>query len=190
VATYAHELFGAVENIDTVYVPIGLGSGICGLIGARDALGLKTKVVGVVAQAANAYLHSYAAGRVVPTNSALTFADGMAVRVPDPDALAVIRKGAERIVEVSDDEIAEAIRAIYSATHNCAEGAGAAALAALLKERDRLRGRRAAAILTGQNIDRGWMQTVLAGGTPQIGEQVGDQVGDQVGETPPRKAAK
>jgi threonine dehydratase len=173
-ATYAHELLRAIEDIDTVYVPIGLGSGICGLIGARNALGLKTKVVGVVSQAANAYLRSYAAGRVVATNSALTFADGMAVRVPDPDALEVIRNGAERIVEVSDNDIAEAIRAIYSATHNCAEGAGAAALAALIKDRDRLRGRRAAAILTGGNIDRGWMQIVLAGRTPQVGEQVGE----------------
>jgi threonine dehydratase len=169
-ATYAHELFAAMADIDTVYVPIGLGSGICGLIGARDALGLNAKIVGVVAQAANAYLRSFAAGHVVPTNAALTFADGMAVRVPDPEALAVVRKGAERIVEVSDDEIADAIRAIYSTTHNCAEGAGAAALAALTKERDRLRGRRAAAILTGQNIDRGWMQIVLAGRTPELGD--------------------
>jgi threonine dehydratase len=159
-----------MADIDTVYVPIGLGSGICGLIGTRDALGLNAKIVGVVAQAANAYLRSFAAGHVVPTNAALTFADGMAVRVPDPEALAVVRKGAERIVEVSDDEIADAIRAIYSTTHNCAEGAGAAALAALTKERDRLRGRRAAAILTGQNIDRGWMQIVLAGRTPELGD--------------------
>ncbi len=92
----------------------------------------------------------------------------MAVRVPDATALEIIRKGAERIVEVSDDEIAEAIRSIYTATHNCAEGAGAAALAALIKERARLQGRRAGVILTGQNIDREWMQTVLAGGTPKV----------------------
>jgi threonine dehydratase len=137
-------------------------------IGTRDALGLKTKIVGVVAEAANAYLRSFTADRAVATNSALTFADGMAVRVPDPTALEVIRKGAERIVQVSDDEIAEAIRSIYSATHNCAEGAGAAALAALSKERVRLQGRRAAVILTGQNIDRTWMPAVLAGGTPKV----------------------
>ena len=168
VATYAHELFTAVDDLDTVYVPIGLGSGICGLIGTRDTLGLKTKIVGVVADAANCYLRSFAAGRPLATNSALTFADGMAVRVPDPTALEVIRKGAERIVEVSDDEIAEAIRNIYTATHNCAEGAGAAALAALCKERGRLQGRRAAIILTGQNIDRAWMQSVLAGLTPDV----------------------
>jgi threonine dehydratase len=168
VATYAHELLSAVDDLDTVYVPIGLGSGICGLIGTRDALGLKTKIVGVVSEAANAYFRSFTAGRVVATNSALSFADGMAVRVPDPTALEVIRKGAERIVEVSDDEIAEAIRNIYTATHNCAEGAGAAALAALLKERARLQGRRAAVILTGQNIDRAWMHSVLGGTTPDV----------------------
>jgi threonine dehydratase len=168
VATYAHELFTAVEDLDTVYVPIGLGSGICGVIGTRDAFGLRTKIVGVVSTAANAYLLSFAAGQVVLTNSSLTFADGMAVRVPDATALDIIRRGAERIVEVSDGEIADAIRTIYSATHNCAEGAGAAALAALIKERSRLQGRRAAAILTGQNIDREWMQTVLAGETPKV----------------------
>jgi threonine dehydratase len=138
------------------------------VIGTRDAFGLRTKIVGVVSAAANAYLRSFTAGQIVPTNSALTFADGMAVRVPDATALEVIRKGAERIVEVSDEEIAEAIRTIYSATHNCAEGAGAAALAALIKERSRQQGRRAAVILSGQNIDREWMQTVLAGGTPKV----------------------
>jgi threonine dehydratase len=168
VATYANELFRAVDDLDTVYVPIGLGSGICGVIGMRNALGLKTKVVGVVSDAANTYLRSFAAGHIVATNSALTFADGVAVRVPDATALEVIRKGAERIVEVTDDEIAEAIRSIYSATHNCAEGAGAAALSALMKERAELQGRRAAVILTGQNIDRAWMPTVLAGGTPRV----------------------
>jgi threonine dehydratase len=168
VATYAHELFSAFDRLDTVYVPIGLGSGICGLIGTRNALGLKTKVVGVVAAAANSYLRSFTAGVVVPTNSAQTFADGMAVRVPDAAALEVIRKGAERIIEVTDEEIADAIRCIYSATHNCAEGAGAAALAALMKERAQLQGRQAAVILTGQNIDRAWMQIVLAGGTPVL----------------------
>jgi threonine dehydratase len=168
VATYAHELFTAVDEIDTVYVPIGLGSGICGVIETRDLLGLKTSVVGVVAAAANCYRLSVEAGHVVHTNSALTFADGMAVRVPDATALEVIRRGAERIVEVCDDEIAEAIRVLYSATHNCAEGAGAAALAALMQERERLQGRRAAVIVSGQNIDRPWMQTVLAGGTPRV----------------------
>jgi threonine dehydratase len=168
VATYAHELFSAVDDLDSVYVPIGLGSGICGLIGTRDAFGLKAKIVGVVSEVANAYLRSFTAGHVVATNSAQTFADGMAVRVPDPTALELIRKGAERIVEVSDDEIAEAIRNIYTATHTCAEGAGAAALAAVMKERAQLQGRRVGVILTGQNIDREWMRSVLTGATPKV----------------------
>jgi threonine dehydratase len=167
VATYAHELFSTTDALDTVYVPLGLGSGICGVIGMRDLLGLKTRIVGVVSDSANAYRLSIDAGRPVYTNSALTFADGMAVRVPNATALEVIGRGSERIVEVSDGEIAEAIRIIYRTTHNCAEGAGAAALAALMKERNRLEGRRVAVILTGQNIDRAWMQTVLAGGTPR-----------------------
>ena len=138
------------------------------MIGTRDALGLKARIVGVVAAAANTYSRSVAAGRIVATNSAVTFADGMAVRTPDALALEVIQRGADHIVEVSDDEIAEAIRIIYSTTHNCAEGAGAAALAALIKEREQLRGGSAAVILSGQNIDRAWMQTVLAGSTPQV----------------------
>jgi threonine dehydratase len=173
VATYAHELFSAADDLDTVYVPIGLGSGICGMIGARDACGLKTKIVGVVAEAADSYRRSFTTGGIVATNSALTFADGMAVRVPDAAALDIIRKGVERIVSVTDDEIADAIRIIYSATHNCAEGAGAAALAAVAKERGQLQGRRAGIILTGQNIDRAWMQMVLAGGTPRVGGDPG-----------------
>ena len=116
----------------------------------------------MVAANADTYARSVAAGRSVPTSSALTFADGMAVRVPD-----AVARGADRIVEVSDDEIAESIRIIFSTTHNCAEGAGAAALAALVKERELLHGRRAAVILSGQNIDRDWMKTVFAGGTPR-----------------------
>jgi threonine dehydratase len=169
VATYAYELLTSVEGLDAVYAPIGLGSGICGLMGTRDLLRLRTGIVGVVADGANAYRLSVAAGRAVATNSALTFADGMAVRVPDASALELIRRGTERIVEVSEDEIAEAIRILFTDTHSCAEGAGAASLAALMKERDRFRGRRVAVVLTGQNIDRSWMATVLNGGTPRAG---------------------
>jgi threonine dehydratase len=169
VATYAHELFTAIEDVDTVYVPIGLGSGICGVIGTRDALGLKTKVVGVVSARANAYSRSFAAGSAVCTDSAATFADGVAVRVPDEEALAVIRTGVERVIEVSDEEIAEAIRLFFMATHNCAEGAGAAALAGLINERSRMTMRRVAVVLSGQNIDRSWMQAVLSGDTPRVG---------------------
>src|SRR5262245_44235771 len=168
VATYAYELFSACPDLDTVYVPIGLGAGIGGLIGVRDALGLKTRIVGVVSDRANTYRLSVDAGRVVPTNSALTFADGVAVRAADAGALEIIRTGAERIVEVSDQEIAEAIRILFSDTHTLAEGAGAAALAALMRERGRHAGRRVGVIVTGQNIDRPWMETVLAGGTPRV----------------------
>ncbi|HTN97117.1 MAG TPA: threonine dehydratase [Nordella sp.] len=167
VATYAHELFTGAGELDAVYVPIGLGSGICGVIAIRDLLGLKTKVIGVVAEKANAYALSFAQGRPVPTNSALSFADGMAVRRPNADAVAIIAKGAERIVEVSEDEIADAIRLYYRATHNVAEGAGAAALAALMKERSQMQGRRVGLILSGGNVDGDKFAEVLQGRTPE-----------------------
>jgi threonine dehydratase len=162
VASYALELFRAVPDLDTVYVPIGLGSGICGTMAARDALGLKTKVVGVVAAEAPAYALSFAAGKPVSTNSADTMADGVACRVPDPDALALILKGAERIVSVSEAEIRAAMRHLFTDTHNLAEGAGAAALAGLLQEKDRMAGRRVAVIQSGGNIDRELYLSVLS----------------------------
>lgn len=166
VATYAHELFKGAGELDTVYVPIGLGSGICAVIAVRDLLGLKTKIVGVVAEKANAYKLSFAQGRTVPTNSALSFADGMAVRVPNADALAMIVKGADRVVDVSEDEIAEAMRLYYRATHNVAEGAGAGALAALVKEQAQMKGKRVGLVLSGGNIDSGKFAQVLQGRTP------------------------
>jgi threonine dehydratase len=168
VATFAYELFTTVADLDTVYVPIGLGSAICGVIATRDALGLKTEVIGVVSNRANAYQQSVKAGRVVCTHSALTFADGIAVRVPDPTALDVISRGASRIVAVSDSDIADAIRIMFSDTHSTTEGAGAASLAALMKERGQQQGRRVAVIATGQNIDRRWMARILAGGIPEV----------------------
>jgi threonine dehydratase len=170
VATYAYELFKAVSDLDTVYVPIGLGSGICGMIGMRDALGLSTRIVGVVAQNANAYARSFAAGEVIPTDTAHTFADGLAVRVPDATALAVIRAGADRIVEVSEGELAQAIGIYFSDIHTVAEGAGAAPLAALLKERARMQGRRVGLVMSGQNIDRAVLGDVLAGRVPGDGQ--------------------
>ena len=136
-----------------LYVPIGQGSGICGCIAARDALGLKTDIVGVQSAEAPAYALSFAAGHVVRTNSADTFADGMATRVPDQEAVAVIARGAARITLVSDDEIAAAIRAYWTDTHNLAEGAGAAALAAAVKERARRKERKIGLVLSGGNID-------------------------------------
>lgn len=166
VATYALELFTAHPDIDVLYAPIGLGSGICGLIAARDLLGLKTRIVGVVPENADAYALSFAAGEVVPVNRLATFADGTAVRIPSAEALAIIRAGAERIVTVSEDAIAEAIRVYWSDTHNAAEGAGAVALAALAQEADGLGVQKAAVILSGQNIDRPLMHAVLGGATP------------------------
>jgi len=163
VASYALELFRAVADIDTVYVPIGMGSGICGTMAVRDALGLRTRVVGVVAANAPAYALSFTAGHAVATDSADTMADGLACRVPDAAALAAIRKGAERIVTVSDDEIRAAMRHLFTDTHNVAEGAGAAALAGLLQEKERMAGKRVAVILSGGNVDRAVFASVLTG---------------------------
>ena len=161
VATYALELFRGAPKLDALYVPVGLGSGICGCIMARDLLGLSTEIIGVQSTEAPAYALSFAAGRVVTVPTANTLADGMATRIPDPGALEMIRKGASRIVTVTDDEVAEAIRAYWQDTHNLAEGAGAAPLAALMQERARMAGKRVAVILCGGNIDlalfRSWV---------------------------------
>jgi threonine dehydratase len=162
VASYALELLRAVADLDTVYVPIGLGSGICGMIAAREALGLTTEIVGVVAENAPAYALSFAAKKPVSTNSADTLADGLACRVPDPAALEIILKSAARIVTVSEAEIRRAMRILFTDTHNIAEGAGAAALAAALKERDRIAGKRIAVVQSGGNIDRTLFADVLA----------------------------
>lgn len=168
VASYALELFAGAAELDTVYVPIGCGSGICSVITVRDVLGVKTRVVGVVSSAAPAAKLSFEAGRVIETTSARTFADGLAVRVPVQEAFEIYARGAERIVAVSDLEVAEAMRAYYRCTHNIAEGAGAAPLAALMQERDALRGKRVGVILCGGNIDADQFATVLNGGTPRV----------------------
>jgi len=153
VATYALELFRRAPDLDVLYVPIGQGSGICGCIMARDLLGLPTEIIGVQSTEAPSYALSFAAGKVVSTNSSNTRADGMATRVPDPDALAIIARGASRIVQVTDQEIAAAIRVYWTDTHNLAEGAGAAPLAAALQEKAKLAGRCVGLVLTGGNID-------------------------------------
>jgi threonine dehydratase len=163
VASYALELFRAVPDLETFYVPIGLGSGICGAIAARDALGARTRIVAVVAAAAPAYARSLALGRPESHEATTRIADGMACRTPVPDALDQIRAGIERVVEVTDDQIEAAMRAIYDDTHNVAEGAAASTVAALLSERDRLGGRPVAAVLTGANVDRPVFTRVLAG---------------------------
>jgi threonine dehydratase len=162
VASYALELFGAVADLDTVYVPVGLGSGLCGVIAAREAFGLTTEVVGVVAENAPTYALSFAAGRPVPTNRADTLAEGVAVRVPDPEALTIILKRAARIVTVSEAELRHAARAMFMDTRNLAEGAAAAPLAAALQERGRLAGKRVALIQSGGNIERTLLAEVLS----------------------------
>jgi threonine dehydratase len=163
VATYALELFRSAPDLDVLYVPIGQGSGICGCIMARDLLGLKTEIVGVQSTEAPSYALSFAAGKIVTTETSNTHADGMATRIPDADAFDLIRKGASRIVQVTDDEVATAIRAYWTDTHNLAEGAGAAALAAALQEKSRLKGKRVGLVLSGGNIDfdlfRRWVGT-------------------------------
>ena len=166
VATYALEFLHAVSHLDTVYVPIGCGSGICGVISARDALGLKTKIVGVVSTEAPCAKLSAEAGRLIETPTARTFADGLAVRVPVRAAFDHYANGAARFVAVTDDEVAEAMRLYFRATHNVAEGAGAAPLAALMQDRERMKGRAVGVILCGGNVDTDVFRTVLSGQTP------------------------
>jgi threonine dehydratase len=172
VGTYAVELFRAAPALDTVYVPIGLGSGACGVLAARAAVGARAEVVGVVSAGAPAYARSLAAGRAESHAVTTVLADGMACRTPDPRALAALAgrggaPGLDRVVEVTDAEVAGAMRALWADTHNAAEGAGAAALAALLQERvrapDRVEGRRAAVVLCGGNVDADVFARVLGG---------------------------
>jgi threonine dehydratase len=161
VATYALELFRAVSNLDTVYVPIGMGSGACAVIAARNALGLRTNVVGVVSDRAPAYALSFRSKELLATETADTFADGVACRIPDPEALAVMFHGLERVVMVPEEAIKEAMRLYYTATHNLAEGAGAIALAALCREKEKMRGKRVGVVLSGGNIDRDLYASIL-----------------------------
>jgi threonine dehydratase len=163
VATWALELFGAAPALDALYVPIGLGSGICGAIRARDLLGLATEIVGVQSTGADPYARSLAAGHLVGLNRAETLADGMAVRQPDAAAFDMIRAGVARIVTVSDDAIAAAMRAYWTDTHNLTEGAGAAPLAALLQERERMAEKRVGVVISGGNIDLDLFRTWVLG---------------------------
>lgn len=165
VGTYALELFAAVPDLDVVYVPIGLGSGLCGVLAAREALGLRTEVVGVVSAHAPAYALSLARGEPVSHPVTTVLADGMACRTPVPDALAMMAGRVARVVQVTDAQVAGAMRAFFTDTHNVAEGAGAAALAALLAERETspelVAGRRAAVVLCGGNVDADVFARVL-----------------------------
>ncbi len=176
VATYGLELFRACGELDAVYVPIGCGSGICGVIHARNALGYRTEVIGVVAEGADYAKRSFDAGVPTESDTANTFADGLAVRAPVPEAFEIYGKQAARVITVSEREIADAIRLIFRATHNVAEGAGAAPMAGLMQERAKMAGRNVGVILCGQNIDTALFRSVLAGETP--GERPAGQGAD------------
>lgn len=166
VASYALELFRAAGKLDAVYVGVGMGSGICGLITVRDLLGLKTEIIGVGAANAPATALSFETGKPVTTPTARTFADGIATREPLGEVIDTLRRGAARFVKVSEDEIAHAIRVYFDDTHQVAEGAGAAPLAALIQERGRMEGKTVGVILSGGNIERARFSQVLAGSTP------------------------
>ena len=166
VATYALELLRAVSGLDAVYVGVGMGSGICGLITVRDLLGLKTEIIGVCAAKAPATSLSFAAGHPIKAASAQTFADGVATREPNAEAVAAICRGAARIVEVPEEAIAEAMRIYFDDTHQVAEGAGAVPLAALLQERGKMAGKNIAVVLSGGNIEHKRYMQVLSGHTP------------------------
>ncbi|MCW2791082.1 MAG: Threonine dehydratase, partial [Nocardioides sp.] len=153
VATYAVELHEDVPDLDVVYVPVGMGSGICANIWVRDLIGRATEVVGVVAERAPAYALSFAAGEPVSTPAADTFVDGVACRTPHPGAVAVIARGAARFVRVSEEQAERAMALMFRATHNLAEPAGSLALAGLLAERDAVAGRRVGVVHTGGNAD-------------------------------------
>lgn len=162
-ATLALELLRSTPKLDTVYFAIGLGSAICGMMAARSIFNLKTRIVGVVAAASPAYAVSFRENRPVSCPAETQLADGLACRVPDPEALQLILKGVERIVEVTEQEIAAAMVALYEDTHNVAEGAGAAALAGLMQERDSMQGKRVGIVLSGANVDREVFARVLKG---------------------------
>ena len=162
VGTYALEMLRAVPDLERIYVPIGLGSGICGVLAARAALGRTVEVVGVTSTGAPGYARSFASGRPEAHPVTTQVADGLAVRTPDPEALAVIRHGVARIVEVTDTEVEAAMAALFTDTHNVAEGAGAAGLAALIREGEGNRGRTVGFVCTGGNVDAARFADVLS----------------------------
>jgi threonine dehydratase len=161
VASYALELLQAKPDLDCIYVPIGMGSGACGVITARNALGLDTEIVGVVSTGADCYARSFAAGKPVSTPGANTIADGLAVRTPDPQALALMLGNLSRIVAVTDDEVLASIGHYFADTHNLVEGAAAAPLAALLRQPPASASERVGLICSGANIDRELYQQAL-----------------------------
>ena len=153
VASYSLELLLAVPDLDVLYVPIGLGSGICGAIAAREALGRTLEIVGVCSTDAPAYARSFEYKELVERPVRTRIADGLACRIPEKSALETIWQHVARIVEVTDEEVADAMRLVFETTHNAAEGAGAAAVAAAMKEKTDVAGRKVGAILSGGNVD-------------------------------------
>ena len=163
-ATYALEFFKEAPSLDIVFIPIGLGSSICGAAAARNALGLKTEIAGVVSAASPSYARSFSQRSIVEAPAATRIADGLACRTPNASAMEAIWSNVSRIVEVSDSEIAAAMRAYYEDTHNVAEGAAGAALAAAIQERSHLKGKRVGVVLSGGNVDASVFAQVLVGG--------------------------
>jgi threonine dehydratase len=162
-ATYALEFFSSVPRLDRVYVPIGLGSSICGVCAARNAMGLATEIIGVVATESPSYALSFDQHKVIDAPARTVIADGLACRTPNQAAMEIIWKNVARIIQVSDDQIEGAMRAIYQDTHNLAEGAAAAALAGAILEREENLGRLIGVVLTGGNVDADVFARVLAG---------------------------
>jgi len=156
------ESFARGEEPDVVYIPIGLGSGFCAAAAARAFTGARSRLVGVVSAHATTYLDSFRAGRVVASPVTTRLADGMACRIAEDEALRVVVQEAEELVAVSDDEVAQAMRVLFADTHNVAEGAGAAALAAAMQQRERWVGRSVGVALTGGNVDSAVFAHVLA----------------------------
>jgi threonine dehydratase len=163
VATYWWEFLRAVPQLDVVYVPIGQGSGACAAVLAKRALGHRARIVGVVSAHATTYADSLAAGRVVEAPVTTRLADGMACRIADAEALPILTEGLDHIVQVTDEEVGAAMRALYADTHNLAEGAGAAGFAAAWQERATLRGQVVGTVMSGGNVDAGVFAGVLAG---------------------------
>jgi threonine dehydratase len=161
IATYWMEFFTEIPELDVAYVPVGMGSGICAGCAVRNGMKLKTKIVGVVSEGAPAYALSFEAGRKIEAPVTTTIADGVACRVPDDEALEIIRENVDHVVRVSDNEVRAAMRTYFSSTHNVVEGAGAASLAAAMREKSSLRGKRVGLVLTGGNVDREVFAQVL-----------------------------
>lgn len=161
VATYGVELFHTVADLDAVFVPIGLGSGFCGIAAARAALGLKTKIIGVVSEHAPAYALSFRQRQFVEQSSTTRVAEGVACKTPNREALEHVMRHAHEIVTVSDDEAVTAMREIIQATHNIAEGSGALAYAALKNQCEAWQGKRVACVLTGGNASMSILREAL-----------------------------